>query len=725
MFKIIEMVRIKHITKNKSKNTILWLIISIIASIGPNISFAQKKSTFTVSVKDEQGKEIGKYFDKRTDSLSIISFTTLDFQMIPALEINDPKLKQKYSSFLELFKRNTGKELNAVKNAQYIIGNVNSNNKKWGQQISVYIGHDYFCTDTIISGVIKEINTGLGFEYLKETSSLTTNGWNFDLSRVAHWENRKISSIVDFYDNGSPESCTFFIEGFFYYPNDLKIRLRQEITKNLLFYSNFDKDLLYTGTYDQRYIRNTQFKPDLLNIFRIIISLDKDHNFAYDLNELHEFPIADAGVSQMNRKAGEMIQLDATQSMAPGGVIDSYAWRQVFNTKTGENFITSNAVSLSGSTSPLASFVPQWPGNYRFELVVKDDEGLTSKDSVDIEVSFKTNPLKIRGLNCFGYYEPNGFEDYVTKMTDEYVNYDHAEWIEFAPFWWMENKTSTDILPFPEYPQGGGFTISDSLLIKLISIFHAKGLKVMLRPTLEFLYYTEWRGVLQPSDWDAWFSSYQNFILHYAKIAEQTGVELFGVGNELTNSESHTEKWTGIISEVRKVYGGLLTYSDAALSYGISKIEFWDKLDLIGVDFYSPITGAGSYWDTGFPAMKDPPFDIYIQSLQNWFNNYLLPVHNKYQKQILINETGITNYDGANMAPWIYDYQNATIDNKEQADYLEAVLRVISDKPWISGVFFFSYDLMRDYSFQQSRWPIHSNPKNKPAREVVRIWYTK
>ncbi|MDP2338779.1 MAG: hypothetical protein Q8N05_20475 [Bacteroidota bacterium] len=642
------------------------------------------------------------------------------------MEINDPKLKKKYSSFLELFKRNTGKELNAVKTTQYIIGNVSPNNKKWGQQISVYIGHEYNGTDSIIRGVIKEINTGLGFEYLKETSTSTTNGWNFDLSKVDYRESRRLSSMVDFYDNRNPKSCTFFVEGIFYYPNDLKTRLRHEITKNLLFYSNFDKDLLYTGTYDQQYFKITQFKPDLLNILRIIISLNKDHNFANDLNELHEFPVADAGATQINRKVGEVIQLDATQSIAPNGVITSYTWRQIFNTKTGENFITSNTVSLSESTSPLASFVPQWPGNYRFELVVVDDEGFTNKDSVDIEVSLSANPLKIRWLNCWGYYEPNGLEDYVAKMTDEYVNYDHTEWIEFAPFWWMENKRSTDIHPLPEWVSGSpGFTIPDSTLIKLISIFHAKGLKVMLRPTLEFYNWSEWRGGLQPGNWDAWFASYQNFILHYAKIAEQTGVELFSVGNELKNSNSYTDKWTGIISEVRKTYRGLLTYSDSDLPYGISPIEFWDKLDIIGTGFYSPITGAGSYWDTGFPAMKDPPFDIFVQPMQNWFNKFLLPIHNKYQKQVLITEAGCSNVDGANLAPWVWDYSNTTLDNKEQADYYEAFLRVISDKSWISGVFFFEYDLMRDYSFQRSIWPIAHNPKNKPAREVVRLWYTK
>ena len=74
-------------------------------------------------------------------------------------------------------------------------------------------------------------------------------------------------------------------------------------------------------------------------------------------------------------------------------------------------------------------------------------------------------------------------------------------------------------------------------------MFRNKGLKVLLRPTLELYFWAEWRGIIEPSDWDQWFASYEEFITHYAQIAQQTSVELFSIGNELMNSNGYTDKW--------------------------------------------------------------------------------------------------------------------------------------------------------------------------------------
>ena len=37
--------------------------------------------------------------------------------------------------------------------------------------------------------------------------------------------------------------------------------------------------------------------------------------------------------------------------------------------------------------------------------------------------------------------------------------------------------------------------------------------------------------------WSDWFKSYNDFILHYADIAEETGCEMFVIGCELVNAD--------------------------------------------------------------------------------------------------------------------------------------------------------------------------------------------
>ena len=48
---------------------------------------------------------------------------------------------------------------------------------------------------------------------------------------------------------------------------------------------------------------------------------------------------------------------------------------------------------------------------------------------------------------------------------------------------------------------------------------------------------------LHPDDWDAWFSSYQDMILFYARVAQQTDVNMLVVGSELVSSEPFVDEW--------------------------------------------------------------------------------------------------------------------------------------------------------------------------------------
>ena len=48
---------------------------------------------------------------------------------------------------------------------------------------------------------------------------------------------------------------------------------------------------------------------------------------------------------------------------------------------------------------------------------------------------------------------------------------------------------------------------------------------------------------------------------HYAQIAERTGCEILVVGCEMVMSERREKEWRNLISAVREVYKGLITYN--------------------------------------------------------------------------------------------------------------------------------------------------------------------
>jgi PKD repeat protein len=95
-------------------------------------------------------------------------------------------------------------------------------------------------------------------------------------------------------------------------------------------------------------------------------------------------PIANAGPDQ-SVEPGSTVTLDGTQSSDPdGGAITSYSWGLV-----GCPDGCANPIRVQpGPTDPRPTFTaPQTPGEYTFELVVVDDEGVSSApDTVVITV---------------------------------------------------------------------------------------------------------------------------------------------------------------------------------------------------------------------------------------------------------------------------------------------------------------------------------------------------
>ncbi len=73
-----------------------------------------------------------------------------------------------------------------------------------------------------------------------------------------------------------------------------------------------------------------------------------------------------------------------------------------------------------------------------------------------------------------------------------------------------------------------------------------------------------------------------------AELAQANGVYMIVIGTEMMGTSARTSDWEAVISAIKSVYKGKLTY---ASNWGFEpfQVQFWASLDFIGVDAYYPM----------------------------------------------------------------------------------------------------------------------------------------
>jgi uncharacterized membrane protein len=285
-----------------------------------------------------------------------------------------------------------------------------------------------------------------------------------------------------------------------------------------------------------------------------------------------------------------------------------------------------------------------------------------------------------------------------------------SNWMGLLVTWYQQDASSNVIARHPDPNKDH----TDARIRTAIRDARSRGLQVMLKPHVDALN-GQWRGDFNPSNPAAWFQSYTQFILHYAQIAQEEGVELYCMGTEFKtiSGSANRDRWVAVINAIRGAYGGPLTYAANATfpADEFTSVSFWDQIDIIGLDGYFTLT------DQNNPTLAQL---ISAWTSNRFGENIVAAVQNfasSRQKPVIFTEIGYKSTDGTNREPWNFGLSGA-VDTAEQRDCYQAAFTVWSQQSsWMRGFFWWA-------------WPVPPpaandgdyNPRSKPAETVLRTW---
>lgn len=294
-----------------------------------------------------------------------------------------------------------------------------------------------------------------------------------------------------------------------------------------------------------------------------------------------------------------------------------------------------------------------------------------------------------RGFNLACWYEGCFQVDEISDSLDAILDIG-GNWLAIVPTWYQDTAASSEIFEDD--------SASTEDLAFVINLAKGKGFGILLKPHID-TYSGAWRGEIDPDNLAVWQESYREFIIHFAELSEDLGVDILAIGTELEERVGDTAFWRGLVTNIRDVYSGELTYAANWDNY--EAVEFWDLLDYIGIDFYFPLTDD--------PNASQAEMEAALAEIGADLEAY----SSGEERPILFTEIGYRSADGTNTRPYRYD-DGAAEDLQEQADAYAAVLTTYGNEAWLEGIFWWRWD-PRFEDAEDGGYFIH----DKPAEEVL------
>jgi len=277
-------------------------------------------------------------------------------------------------------------------------------------------------------------------------------------------------------------------------------------------------------------------------------------------------------------------------------------------------------------------------------------------------------------------------------------------WIAAIPYGYMESHDSTKIHTAGHNIYGE----SDESMFQLKLDAQKLGLKIMMKPQI-WISHEAWPGKINmdsAEDWNDWFDSYEQWIIHYALISELMHADLFCIGTELVEATTqHPERWREIITRVRQVYSGPIVY---AANWGkeFEEITFWDALDYMGLDNYYPVR----------KSVDESPAVMRAAFLEQ--KSKLKAIAIRWQKPLLFTEIGYMANETAGMGS--SEDENTKYNEGMQAECYKIALETYWNEPWFAGMYWWKWFSNPDDSGINA--DAHS-PHGRKAGRILAQWY--
>lgn len=297
-----------------------------------------------------------------------------------------------------------------------------------------------------------------------------------------------------------------------------------------------------------------------------------------------------------------------------------------------------------------------------------------------------------------------------TEESFKLIKNTHANWVCITPYCVLEKNTAEIKYNQPNFWYG--FEL-DAITYYTQQI-KKQGAKVFLKPHIMLQDFdpTYWHGNIDftsEKDWIAFENSYFLYLKTILSLADSLNIEAVSLGVELKSFiANRPTQWISFLDTARTIYNGLLTYCANWDNY--QKINFWNKLDFIGIDFYFSTS-----------TEKTPTINSCFTTLDS-INNELKLVANSKELPIVLTEYGYQSRNYAGLDPWNKKL-NTNINYLGQENAYGALFNTLWDEPYIAGGFSWIW-FLNEKSILEA--PLYDyTPQNKPAELLIQDFFAK
>ena len=294
-----------------------------------------------------------------------------------------------------------------------------------------------------------------------------------------------------------------------------------------------------------------------------------------------------------------------------------------------------------------------------------------------------------------------------TTHTKPLINM-HANYAAIMPFGFLKSVDHPEVV-FDNEKQWFGEKIAGTR--QYIETLKKHDIKIMLKPQI-WVWKGEFTGTIKMTsekNWKQLENTYSVFILEFAELAEELNVEIFCIGTELEQFvENRPDYWTRLISEIKTIYTGKLTY--AANWDEFKRTPFWGDLDFIGIDAYFPVSEE-----------KTPTVEA---CKLGWAKHKttIKSIVGNFDKPVLFTEFGYRSVNFSGKEPWRSDRTMTQVNLEAQTNTTQALFETFWDEPWFAGGFVWKWH--HDYEHVGGYENTQFTPQNKPVEKVIKMFYS-